>query len=205
MSEIGFLKVPEHSTEAQEIFDEDMDELGFVMNVSKLWAYQPATLSGLFDLLQGTTLTHRFTLRQRGILIAACASTLGDAYCSLGWGSKLAKESDAETAAGVLRGDDDRLADDEVAMAEWARKVTRDPNHTNSSDIESLRKVGFSGGQIFAMTTYVALRIAFSTVNDALGVRPDADYRSSAPDKVLDAVTFGRPIDGLDIDAGGNC
>ena len=89
MSEIGFLKVPEHSTEAQEIFDEDMDELGFVMNVSKLWAYQPATLTGLFDLLQGTTLTHRFTLRQRGILIAACASTLGDAYCSLGWGSKL--------------------------------------------------------------------------------------------------------------------
>jgi hypothetical protein len=65
--------------------------------------------------------------------------------------------------------------------------------------------VGFSDGQIFAMTTYVALRIAFSTVNDALGVRPDADYRSSAPDKVLDAVTFGRPIDGLDTDAGGNC
>ena len=130
MSEIGFLKVPEHSTEAQEIFDEDMDELG-LMNVSKLWAYQPATLTGLFDLLQGTTLTHRFTLRQRGILAAACASTLGDAYCSLGWGSKLAKESDAETAAGVLRGDDDRLADDEVAMAEWARKVTRDPNYTN--------------------------------------------------------------------------
>jgi len=62
MSEIGFLKVPEHSTEAQEIFDEDMDELGFVMNVSKLWAYQPATLTGLFDLLQGATLTHRFTL-----------------------------------------------------------------------------------------------------------------------------------------------
>jgi hypothetical protein len=54
MSEIGFLKVPEHSTEAQQIFDGDMDELGFVMNVSKLWAYQPATLTGPFDLLQRT-------------------------------------------------------------------------------------------------------------------------------------------------------
>ena len=40
----------------------------------------------------------------------------------------------------------------------------------------------------------VALRLAFSTVNDALGARPDAAYRSAAPAAVLAAVTFGRPI-----------
>jgi hypothetical protein len=41
---------------------------------------------------------------------------------------------------------------------------------------------------------FVALRLAFSTVNDALGVPPDAALRSSAPDTVLDTVTFGRAI-----------
>ncbi|MBB5774982.1 hypothetical protein [Nonomuraea jabiensis] len=40
----------------------------------------------------------------------------------------------------------------------------------------------------------MTLRIAFSTVNDALGARPDAALRSTAPRSVLEAVTFGRPI-----------
>jgi hypothetical protein len=45
------------------------------------------------------------------------------------------------------------------------------------------------------MTVYVALRLAFSTINDALGARPDSAFRSSAPKAVLDAVDYGRPID----------
>lgn len=45
------------------------------------------------------------------------------------------------------------------------------------------------------MTVYVALRIALSTVNDALGARPDAEYLTLAPAPVRDAVTFGRPTD----------
>jgi alkylhydroperoxidase family enzyme len=125
----------------------------------------------------------------------ACASTLGDAYCSLAWGTKLATKSDAETAAGVLRGLDDRLTPEEQAMAQWARKVARDPNSTTPADVQAMRDAGFSDAQIFGITAYVALRIAFSTVNDALGARPDSQFRSSAPEAVLDAVTYGRPID----------
>ena len=45
---------------------------------------------------------------------------------------------------------------------------------------------------IFAITVYVALRIAFSTVNDALGARPGARYAMRALATVLDVVTFGR-------------
>ena len=61
-------------------------------------------------------------------------------------------------------------------------------------DIEALRDVGFSDEQIFAMTVYVSLRIAFSTVNASLGAHPDAALGSTVPDAVLDAVTYGRPI-----------
>lgn len=32
----------------------------------------------------------------------------------------------------------------------------------------------FDDGQVFAITTFVALRLAFSTANDALGAQPDA-------------------------------
>jgi uncharacterized peroxidase-related enzyme len=195
VSTAGFLAECAPDAEAQRLFDDDVAELGYVMNVSRLWAYQPATVNHLFDLMGETYATEHLSFRQRGILVTACASTLGDAYCSLAWGTKLAHKSDAETAAGVLRGVDDRLSPEEHAMAQWARKVARDPNHTSAADVQDLRDAGYSDAQIFAMTAYVALRLAFSTVNDALGARPDAAFRTSAPEAVLGAVSYGRPID----------
>jgi uncharacterized peroxidase-related enzyme len=194
---IGFLAVPETTPESQRIFDEDVAEIGYVMNTSRLWAYQPATAAGLFDLLRQAISTESLSLRQRFILVAACASALGDSYCSLVWASRLATASDAQTAAGVLRGVDDGLSAGERVMAGWARKMARSPSATREADVQALRDAGFSDTQIFAITVFVAFRLAFSTVNDALGLRPDAALRSTAPDIVLNAVTFGRPIDDM--------
>jgi hypothetical protein len=47
--------------------------------------------------------------------------------------------------------------------------------------------------QIFAITAFVALRLAFATVNDALGARPDAQLVAAVPAEVAVAVTYGRP------------
>jgi uncharacterized peroxidase-related enzyme len=190
---IGFLELPVVTAEAQAIFDEDVAEDGYVMNVSKLWAYNANVLTGLFDLMRQAITDQDLSFRRRGILVAACASTLGDSYCSIAWGSKLAGVSDPEMAAAVLRGSDEGLADDERALAAWARKVAKDPNGTTAEDLEDLRSAGFTDAQIFAVTSFVALRIAFSTVNDSLGVGPDVALRSSAPAVVVDAVAYGRP------------
>lgn len=189
-----FLTQPASTEASQKLFDADLDEIGFVMNASTLWAYQPETVTGLFDLLRTTKNHADLTFRQMGILVTATASTLGDAYCSLAWGKKLAGVSDAETAAGVLSGDDERLTEAESAMADWARKVVRDPNATTRADVQALRDAGFDDAQIFAITVFVALRLAFSTINDALGAEPDAGLRQIVPEAVRDAVTFGRPI-----------
>jgi alkylhydroperoxidase family enzyme len=196
MGTIGFLELPLVSPEAQALFDEDIAEDGYVMNVSRLWAYSPPLLTGLFDLMRQATSEQNLTFRQRAILVAACASTLGDSYCSLAWGTKLAGVSDPETAAAVLRGGDEGLTHDERALASWARKVAHDPNETRTQDVDALRSVGFTDEQIFAATAFVALRVAFSTVNDALGVGPDSALRSSAPEAVVQAVGYGRlPMD----------
>jgi uncharacterized peroxidase-related enzyme len=193
MGTIGFLDLPEVSPEAQAIFDEDIAEDGYVMNVSRLWAYNPGLVTGLFDLMRQSISEQALTIRQRGILVAACASTLGDSYCSLAWGAKLAAVSDPEVAAAVITGNDEGLTDQERALASWARKVAKDPNHTSDGDVEALRSSGFSDEQIFAVTAFIALRLAFSTVNDALGIGPDLALRASAPRAVVNAVEFGRP------------
>jgi alkylhydroperoxidase family enzyme len=152
-------------------------------------------MAALFELMHLVISARPFTDRERGILITACASSLGDSYCSLAWGTRLAGLAGPQLAGGILRGEDNGLTAAERAMAAWARHVARDPNGTSVADVAELRQAGFSDSDIFAMTVFVALRVAFSTVNDALGVLPDAEYRSEAPAAVLDAVTYGRPID----------
>jgi alkylhydroperoxidase family enzyme len=196
MSTIGFLELPTVTSEAQALFDEDIAEDGYVMNVSKLWSHNAPLMTNLFALMGQSLADQGLTFRQRAILVAACASTLGDSYCSLAWGSKLAGATDAELAASVIRGSDGALSDDERALASWARQVARDPNHTTAQDVGGLRAAGFSDSQIFAVTAFVALRLAFSTVNDALGVGPDTALRAAAPKAVVDAIGFGRSAQG---------
>ncbi|MDN4176011.1 hypothetical protein QWY28_23905, partial [Nocardioides sp. SOB77] len=66
---------------------------------------------------------------------------------------------------------------------------------TTPEDVERLRDVGLGDAEIVAATVYVATRLAFSTVNGARGARPGAGLRDAAPPEVLDAVTWGRPIE----------
>ncbi|HET6663090.1 MAG TPA: hypothetical protein VFG94_02480 [Acidimicrobiales bacterium] len=193
---VSFLADPSPSPDGQRLFDDDVQGMGYVMNLSRVWAHDPAALDGLSDLLGHVTHAGSLTYRQRGILVTSCASALGDSYCSLAWGTKLSAEAGADVAESVLRGDDERLDDSERALARWARQLARDPNATTAADVQALRDAGFDDAQIFAATVYVALRIAFSTVNDALGVRPDRQLGVDAPAEVQAAVTFGRPIAG---------
>jgi uncharacterized peroxidase-related enzyme len=190
----SFLQEPPVSAEVQALFDEDLAEDGFVWNVSRLWAHQPDTVRQLFELMSTAFRPSGLSFRQRGILVTAAASALGDSYCSLAWGGKLGKAADAAVAAGVLTGTDAGLTDQEQAIAAWARQVARDPNATTDADIQALRDAGLEDGQIFAVTAFVALRLAFSTINDALGAEPDGQLVQSLPSEVRAAVTYGRPV-----------
>ena len=190
----SFLNEPPVSAEVQALFDEDLADGGYVWNVSRLWAHQPDTLRRLFELMSQAFKPSGLSFRQRGILVAAAASALGDSYCSLAWGGKLGGASDAGLAAGVLNDSDAGLSPQEQAIARWARQVARDPNATTPADIQALRDTGLDDGQIFAITGFVALRLAFSTINDALGAQPDAQLARSLPREVREAVTYGRPV-----------
>jgi uncharacterized peroxidase-related enzyme len=188
----SFLHEPSITPEAQALYDEDMADDGFVWNVSRLWAYQPATMQKLFELMSEALKPSGLDFRQRGVLVTAAASTLEDSYCSLSWGGKLSKASSPALAAGVLNGSDAGLTDQEGAMAAWARKVANEPNAATPADVQALRDVGLTDDQIFAITAFVALRLAFSTINDALGAHPDGQLVQSLPAEVVAAVTYGR-------------
>ena len=187
-----FLQLPPETPEYEALRQIDEAETGFVMNASHLWGWQPDTVVEFFGLL-GKITKDRLSFRERGLIVIATASTIGDSYCSISWATKLTPTVGADVAASVLRHDDSVLTPMEQAMTAWIRRVMRG-TVTTAADIESLRAAGFDDERIFAMTTFAAMRLAFSTVNSALGAYPDWQFRNSADPEVLGAVGYGRPI-----------
>jgi uncharacterized peroxidase-related enzyme len=182
------------ATEASEAtFAADRDADGYVGNHTRLWAWRPDLRSDFYALRAGVMSTSTLTDRDFAVLVTATASQLGDSYCSLAWGEKLAAATDAVTAAAVIAGDQAAgLSERERALAEWARQLVRDPNATSLADVEKLRGVGLDEREIFEATAFVAFRLAFSTINDALGAVPDEELRERVPGAVRAAVNFGR-------------
>src|ERR1700691_4988279 len=143
----SFLEEPPVSPQVQALYDDDLADGGYVWNVSRLWAHQPDTVNGLFELMSQAFKASGLSFRQRGILVTAAASALGDSYCSLAWGGKLATASEATLAAGVLKGSAAARRDKERARAAGARRGVRPPTSTTPADIQKLRDSGLDDDQ----------------------------------------------------------
>jgi alkylhydroperoxidase family enzyme len=101
--------------------------------------------------------------------------------------------SDDATSAQVISGEAaPGLSDRASALAAWARQVVANPNATTPAHIARLREVGLGDREIFEATAFIAFRLAFSTVNGALGVQPDRQLADAAPPLVRSAVSYGR-------------
>ncbi|GAA3633292.1 carboxymuconolactone decarboxylase family protein [Microlunatus ginsengisoli] len=188
----GFLADPVIDDQVRQMYDSDRELQGYVANLTRVWAHSPEALALLSYVLKRATEAAGIEPGQRALLVTATASALGDSYCSMAWGRKLAATSGADRAARVVAGADDGLDHRDRALAAWARRVVRDPSGTTADHVDALRAVGFDDPQIFAVTLFVALRIAFSTVNDALGAAPDVELAAMVPAELLAAVSFGR-------------
>jgi uncharacterized peroxidase-related enzyme len=188
-----FIAAPEDSVETSKVYKSSADSQGFVMNLTKAWAWRPEVFEGFAALRSQLTGPSTLSKRELAILVCAAASELGDSYCSLAWGRTLAQEAGAAAAAAVISDSAATgLSERERALAFWARKVVADPNNTTASDVDALRKAGLGELEVFEATVFIAFRQAFSTVNDALGVNPDRRLLEQVPAEIREAVTFGR-------------
>jgi uncharacterized peroxidase-related enzyme len=188
-----FLGEPPASDASEVAYDADRDSDGYVWNVTRLWSWRPDLYESFAALRASLMTASALTDRDWAVLVTATAAQRDDSYCSLAWGPRLAKLSDDETAAQVIAGAPaPELSDREAALAAWARQVVRDPNATTDRDLARLREVGLGDRELFEATAFVAFRLAFSTVNGALGAAPDKQLADAAPDVVRAAVTYGR-------------
>ncbi|WBB68426.1 hypothetical protein [Micromonospora sp. WMMD812] len=189
----AFLADPPPSPAVTAAYEADLASDGYVNNLTRVWCRRPDVLASFQAVRTDLLAASRLSAREVAVMVAATAATLGDAYCALAWGSRLAELTDEAIAARVLRGVDSDLTEREAALAGWSRQVVEDPNSTTESDVDRLRTAGLDDQEIFEATTWIAFRLAFSTVNDALGARPDTQLADKAPPAVRDAVAHGRP------------
>jgi uncharacterized peroxidase-related enzyme len=188
-----FVLPPESSPATEKLYQSVQEAQGFVMNLSRAWAWRPDVFDGFAALRGQLTSSASLTKRDQAVIVCAMASQLRDAYCSLAWGKSLAKEAGAGAAAAILRDEPDGgLTERDRALAAWARKLVADPNSTTESDVAALRAAGFGDREIVEITIFAAFRLAFSTVNDALGIAPDRQLTDTAPAEVVAAVDYGR-------------
>lgn len=190
-----FLNKPPEDEGVRALYASERADEGFVMNLVHLWAWRPEVFRTFVELRKLVVEQSSLTAREYAVLVCATASSLGDSYCSLAWGHRLAEASSDETAAALLAsGKTDGLSPREAALAHWAKLVVNNPNATSGPDVDELRANGLSDREIFEATAWIALRLAFSTVNDALGAQPDAELAARVPAAVREAVKYGRTV-----------
>ncbi len=188
-----FISAPPQSDATDKVYESSRQSQGFVMNLTSAWGWRPDVFDS-FAALRGA-LTGASTLgkRDQAVMVCAMAAELGDSYCALAWGRTLNAEAGADATAAVIANQDDAgLTARDRALAGWARKIVADPNHTTQADVDALRAAGLDDKTIFEATVFIAFRLAFSSVNDALGVLPDAELAEALPAEVVRAVSFGR-------------
>lgn len=188
-----FLSEPPASEARDAAFDEDRDADGYVSNHTRLWSWRPDLRRAFLELRSSVIGSSELTDRDWAVLMTATAAEVNDSYCSLAWGARLAGLTDDETAAQLIAGKPaPELSVRESALVDWARQVIRDPNATTEGHVARLREVGLGDREIFEATAFVAFRLAFSTINDALGAIPDKQLAEAAPPPVRAAVNYGR-------------
>lgn len=81
----------------------------------------------------------------------------------------------------------------EVAMMEYATRVSTEPYRITPREIEALRGHGYSDAEIVDIAAVAAARNFISRLVDALGAEPDVEHLELEP-HLKDVLTVGRPL-----------
>jgi alkylhydroperoxidase family enzyme len=190
-----FLNEPEQDDAVQAAYDAAAREAGYLMNYNRAWAWRQDVTDHFLaarKLVAGTT---TLSPGEIAVVNAAVAGARRDSACSLAWGTKLARQTDAAAAAAVLESRPEGLSEREAALARWSAQIARDPNATSAADIAELRSLGLTDREIAEATMLAVFRLGFSAYNAALGVDTDAELVADAPPEVRAVVGYGRPAE----------
>lgn len=193
---MSFLRTPSEDAggEAGRMFDADRSATGHVTNFTRLFALRPAAYAAWLQL--GGAVKEGMDLRRYELVTLTAARCLRSSYCGLAHGKVLRDRfADADTVAAIARDHHHAGLDPaDVAVIDFTERVVTDAAAITAADVDALRDHGLTDTDIFQVVLAAAARCFFSTVLDATGTEPDAEFRTTIEPGLRDALTFGRPI-----------
>lgn len=155
-----------------EIYDADRRSLGYVPSHTKAMSLNPEAYLAWESLTQAISTS--LGLRWYELVTLAAAQALGSTHCRLAHGKKTLTIIPEEHLCAIARDFHNAdLPEAEVAMMDYAVKLSTDAAAMTDGDARRLREVGFSDREIADITMAAAARNFFSRALLALNVELD--------------------------------
>ncbi len=197
MAFIHMIGPDEAEGDLKEIYERDSAAWGHVSPVTRMWSLRPDALEKYLAFKKtlffgGTTLG-----RVREELLAVVLSRLTRcSFCAVTHGEFLREAMSSDHARVLEVARDYRnagLDPADVAMLDFAVKVTEASDRITAEDVEALRRAGFDETQVLDIILVAAYRNFMSRVVNAAGL--ELEGRTQAlPAAFKAAIATGRPV-----------
>jgi len=158
--------------EAAELYAEDLEDFGYVPSHTRVMANNPAAFRAFEQLIRASIRT--MDLRRYELVTLAAARAIGSQACLLAHGNKSLKVFTEDELVRIARDYRDAgLSEVEVAMMEFAGKLSRDSAAMTDADSLRLRELGLSDDEIVDIALAASARNFYSRALHALAVPVD--------------------------------
>jgi uncharacterized peroxidase-related enzyme len=164
---------------AAEIYAEDVADLGHVPDHTRVMAVNPEAYRAWEELI--TAIGRPMDKRRYELVTLAAALGVRSEHCRLAHGEKTLRYIEEAELVGIARDyRSSEITAAELAMMEFAERVSRDSWNMTDDDALRLREHGFSDREIVDIALAAAARNYFSRAIQALGVLVDVPAGLSA-------------------------
>lgn len=162
------------------------EKLGFVPNVLQAYAFDNAKLKGFIDMVDDLMLADSGLSKLEREMIAVAVSAINHChYCLTAHGAAVRQRS-KDPELGELIAQNYRAADlppKQVAMLDFAVKLTEEPDKVVEADRQSLRDAGFTDRDIWDIAATAAFYNMSNRMAAAIEMRPNPEYHYMFRDK----------------------
>jgi len=170
--------------ETQKYFDICQEKLGLVPNVLRAYAFAPAKLQAFADMYNDLMLAESGLSKLEREMIAVAVSSVNHCYYCLTAHGAAVRQLSGNPALGEQMVMNYRAAEGltpkQVAMLDFADKLTRNPHAIVEADRQALRDAGFSDRDIWDIAAVASFFNMSNRMAAAVDMRPNDEYHAQA-------------------------
>lgn len=176
--------VSELTDKQQAYFAKCEEKLGFVPNVLRAYAFAPAKLQAFADMYNDLMLGDSGLSKLDRELIAVAVSSVNHCYYCLTAHGAAVRQLSGNPALGEQMVMNYRAAEGltprQVAMLEFADKLTRSPHGIVEQDRQALRDTGYTDRDIWDIASVASFFNMSNRMAAAVDMRPNDEYHAQA-------------------------